>query len=184
MTPLKTALEKKWRDIPGYEGHYQVSDSGEIKSFRRNAKGVLLTLTTTILGYHQTCLMVNGHAYRPLVQGLVMSAFVGPRPNGHEVNHKNGIKTDNRIENLEYVTPSENMMHAIRTGLQKIRRGSELSHAKLNEAQVREIFLSPDPVRALSKIYGVCDATIYKLKAGGSWRHITADLRKELGVEG
>src|SRR4051812_26207214 len=97
---LRERLEK-WADVPGYEGLYRVSIDGQIKSIRA---GRVLKPASNKWGHLQVCLHRNNKPNRQFVHRLVMLAFVGPCPPTKQVNHLNGIKADNRLENLEYVT--------------------------------------------------------------------------------
>lgn len=111
--------EELWKDIPEYEGYYQVSNLGNVKSLLDN-KGrqrELILKLDTAAGYRQIALYKNGIMKRFKVHRLVVFAFYGM--SSLQVNHINGNKTDNRLCNLEYVTQSENMKHAYRLGLEK-----------------------------------------------------------------
>lgn len=111
-------LEKEiWKDIPNYEGLYQASNLGRVKSlerFRKGKNGSLVTIKEKILkqqlvcGYYQIGLYKQSIQKFHQVHRLVWSAFNGPIPEGYEVNHINEIKTDNRLENLNLMTHKEN----------------------------------------------------------------------------
>lgn len=99
-------------------------------------------------GYLRVTLSVDGKRRNLFVHHLIAEAFHGPRPDGLQLNHRNGIKTDNRPENLEYVTAKENMQHAIRTGLivhpgpggtlaQRRRKREQLKAAKAKAAKIK-----------------------------------------------
>lgn len=102
-----------------------------------------------------------------------MSAFVGKCPEGITVNHLNGDKTDNRLENLEYATQSENNFHAVRV-LGK-RRGEDHYYSVLTEEQVKEIrTLLQQKVgrQKIASMYGVTTGAIKGIVEGRSWRHV------------
>lgn len=107
-----------WKDIKGYEGAYQVSNKGRIKSLPRTTTngGVMKLYVNTWNGYCYVGLHFKGNYKSYRVHRLVMNAFVGEMPD-KQINHINGIKTDNSLENLEYCTASENLLHAHAHGL-------------------------------------------------------------------
>lgn len=113
-------LDEVWKDIPGYEGYYQVSDTGRVRSVdreitcsdgstRRN-HGKIINHTHTNRGqkYPVVSLCVDGKSKSHLVHRLVASAFLGPIPEGMEVDHINENGRDNRVENLRYLSRREN----------------------------------------------------------------------------
>jgi hypothetical protein len=95
-----------WLPIPEFH-NYEISDDGQVRRIdtKREIKSYKMTN-----GYMRIFLGKNNGRQ---VHCLVMAAFVGKKPEGYQVNHKNGIKADNRLENLEYLTQKENMRHAV-----------------------------------------------------------------------
>lgn len=126
-----------WKDISGYEGLYQVSSFGKVRSLDRfvrgnrdnlrKQKGITLKPSLSNRGYHLVSLCKGGKSETCRVHRLVMQAFSEPVVGKDHINHKNGIKTDNRIENLEWCTPQENSVHAYRTlGMPAWNKGKRL----------------------------------------------------------
>ena len=111
---------EKWRVIPSYE-NYAVSNLGRIMRLvnagNTYAGKILKVAVNKKYGYRMADLYMNGKRSLCKVGKLVALAFLGPCPSGKEVNHKNGIKTEDKPENLEYITHSENIQHAYDLGL-------------------------------------------------------------------
>lgn len=114
---------ERWLAVPGYEGCYEVSDQGQVRSLdRRSTRGahsVLArgrVLTPKFTPYPTVSLWLDGRQYTRRVHTLVAEAFIGPRPPGMYVCHGNGDETDNRLENLRYDTPSANELDTVRHG--------------------------------------------------------------------
>ena len=127
-----------WKAIPGFEGQYEISDQGRCKNVGSGpgiVTGHILKPLRTIHGYTQYRL---GKYEKPkTIHSLVLLAFVGQRPIDFDINHKNGVKDDNRLENLEYVSKSDNCIHM--THVLGKRRGESHGNAKLTDDAVREI---------------------------------------------
>ena len=148
--------------------NHSVSNHGRI---RNDITGKIRKPVVTKLGYQQ--IKIVGKMY--LLHRLIAIGFI-PNPNNlPEVNHKNGIKTDNRVENLEWCTKSENIRHAIKTGLKNMS-GSKNPDSKLNEKQVLEIRAKYIPKTyhsyMLAKEYGVSQHCIMLILQRKKWIHI------------
>jgi len=111
-------LGELWKDIIGFEGYYKISNMGRVKSL--NARlGDLIMAGGTCEGYKNIKLTINYKNTYFRIHKLVALHFISNPENKPFVNHKNGVKNDNRVENLEWCTQSENTQHAYDTGLQK-----------------------------------------------------------------
>jgi hypothetical protein len=115
-------MEEIWKDIPEYEGLYQISNLGNVKSQHFNRMsgqkpGQLLKIRLTYNGYLYIQLRMGDTSKTHFVHRLIAESFISNPDNKPVINHINGIKNDNRIENLEWCTQSENVRHAIDTGL-------------------------------------------------------------------
>lgn len=119
-------LNEAWAPVPGYEGHYEVSDIGRVRSLDRvltNRDGVVKRRRGRILkqqarpdGRRGVSLCLNDHRLEAGVHTLVLAAFVGPRPDGQVCRHLNDVPRDNRLVNLAYGTHSENALDLVRNG--------------------------------------------------------------------
>ena len=117
---------ERWLPVPGFEGYYEVSDHGSVRSLDRqvtprngspyNLSGKVLSLSENADGYPMVQLWRDGRGTRKLVHALVLEAFVGPRPEEMEACHWDDNRTDNRVQNLRWGTQSENRQDRIRNG--------------------------------------------------------------------
>lgn len=174
-------IEEIWRPVVGYEGWYSVSNLGKIRRDRINSYtsgGIMKTRIIIDKGYEQVNLCRDGVRQEFKVHKLVAAAFIGPRPNKYQINHKNGIKTDNSADNLEYLTASENQLHSVKHGLFQDSSGSRNPMAKTNEETVLKIRSEFDgnnrreSAKNLSEKYGIRRADIYRIINRERWKHI------------
>lgn len=173
-----------WKDIKGYEGLYQVSNFGRVRSIDRyvsHPKSGMLYLKGRPMslsirnGYSVVSLNKNGKATSHLVHRLVAVAFIENIENKPQVNHKNGVKDDNNISNLEWVTASENSIHAYKKNLNQ--KGINHYKSKLTNDKVKAIkrLLSMKPninKYSLAKKVGVTNGVIYQIINKTTWKHI------------
>lgn len=167
---------EQFKPIKDFEGLYEVSNLGNIKSIRNNAykKGGLLNLSKNGNGYLMVRIYKDKRCYKRYIHRLVAEAFIPNPLNKKEVNHINGISDFNYVSNLEWCTSSENCIHAIKTGANVPQKGIEKSAAKLNEMQVRIIrkLRGQIPQREIGKYFNVAHSVVSNIQRGKSWVHI------------
>jgi len=169
---METQIEI-WKDIQGYAGIYQVSNIGNVK----NTTDIkMLKPQKATNGYRHVYLSAFGKAIKFFIHRLVASAFIPNPENKKTVNHINGIKHDNRVENLEWNTHSENIKHAFNTGLHVPTplKGDKNGMAKLSEAHVIEIrtLSGKLSVNKIAEQFNTPASTIYKILNRETWQHI------------
>lgn len=167
--------EEIWKDIKGFEGKYQVSSYGRVKSLV-GRKERLLKQQTSEYGYKYVVLRVNKLAKVFFIHKEVLKSFVSNHKCKKQGNHINGIKTDNRLSNLEWCNPSENIKHAFDNGLVTRLKGSLNTHAKLSELDVKEIrsICSKEHknYKSIAKRYDISVANVSAIVLRKSWKHI------------
>ena len=172
-------MKEIWKSIEGMEGVYSMSSEGRIRSEERvivHSNGTKQPIRERILkpqknkyGYLSVCLYLPEKKKKTcLVHQLVCAAFHGPKPEGRDVNHIDGVKTNNRASNLEWVTRSENHLHAYRTGLMD-KKGEKHPGAKLTEKQTMEIFKDTRPQKDIAKEFSVTQSTVSAIKRKKTW---------------
>jgi hypothetical protein len=172
-----------WRDVPGYEGYYQVSSHGRVKSVERMVKfgnqlrtvrGALLTPLLGSCGHLKVSLSRNSRMRHQYIHRLVLEAFVGSCPDGMECCHfPDRDPSNNRLENLRWGTSKDNAEDMILHGTSG--RGERNSAAKLTEAAVllvRSWSLKGITQKSIAYHFGVSRATIGDILAGRTWRHL------------
>jgi len=169
---MEEVREEEWRYVHGYKGWYDISSFGRVM----RVKKVTSTFNGKILnpggstGYKNVSLYKNGKRKYALVHRLVMQSFVGQCPEGNVVNHKDGNKTNNKLDNLEYITPSENVLHAFAIGLRN-NRGESQYLSKLTEDDVCEIRerLDKETQKSIADSFNVNKSTIGNIARGKTW---------------
>ena len=169
-----------WRSIESLNGKYEVSNYARI----RNAKtGKILKQFVSRHGYN--VLQVRPTPYHPVnirVHRIVAEAFLGKCPDGCVVNHKDGNKKNNSVENLEYVSPSENNIHALNAGLRhratkgNQRRGENHPSAVLTENEVRRILQIHKDRRwgkvKIARQFNISVGAVSAILQNRSWKNI------------
>ncbi len=182
-------MTEEWRAVPGWSGFYEVSDAGNVRSLdrrwpvtnrfgnveNRQHRGKLLKLGVLKNGYQMVSLTRPGGVRRyAYVHNLVAEAFIGPKPLGEEVCHRDGVRTHNALRNLRYGTRSSNALDRHVHGTMNQARGVDHYHAKLDEDAVRRIReLAPGMSRrALGRMFGVRHRTVSDVVERRSWKHV------------
>jgi hypothetical protein len=173
-----------WKDIKEFNNEYQISNLGRIRSKEAiiiRSNGIPYKRESKILkpavdkGYLKGAVCLNKKLVRYKIHRLVADAFVNGKKDGLEVNHINGNKTDNNAQNLEWVTRSENMIHAVKTGLLPVTRGSQRVQAKMDEQTVLKIYDLRSKGLQRKLILSELGITINMYKdviRGRTWKHV------------
>lgn len=134
IPPTDPRFGEIWMPVIGYEGWYEISNFGDVRRIAKSRGAVVGRVIAQTFnkyrGYYSVSLHKRRKTKRVAIHILLMETFVGKRPEGYTINHKDGNKINNKLENLEYCTKSENSYHACLFGL---------SDCKLNEWQRRII---------------------------------------------
>jgi hypothetical protein len=172
---------KIWKTIKGFED-YQVSSDGEIKTFNWKNKGIEAIMKPAFdnSGYLRTMLKhkETGKFCTIKVHRIVAQNFIDNPLNKPQVNHMNGIRHDNRVDNLEWVTMSENQLHSYRV-LNRDVRGEKNSCAKLkneNVLWIRENYPNRKNLnltrKKIAEMFGISEGTLKQVISRKKWKHI------------
>ncbi len=174
-----------WKDIPGYEGYYQVSTGGRVKSVDREVIGIdgktykyrgkVLKQRLNHKGYPDVNLSKDRNYKTITTHILVAKTFINNPENKPQVNHIDADKTNNNVNNLEWVTNKENMIHASKKGLLNNKHENN-PNAILNIKEVLEItyLLKRNvPIKKIANKYKVSIHCIYDIKRGKRWKGVT-----------
>lgn len=171
-------MSERWQDIPGYEGLYQCSTLGNIRSVDRQvpyrggpktriAKGQLLSPYVSHKGYAHVVLCHDGKRHVKELHTLIAATFLGPRPERHHTHHINGDKLNNRPANLKYVPVTAHHQHH--------HQGTGCHKAVLTDREVVEILdllKQGKYQKDIAKMFGVGRSTIGEIDRGRTWKHI------------
>ena len=161
-------MATEWKTIPGYD-HLEASDQGEIKD-----NGNIIRQSRMSHGYKRVRV---GPGKRETVHKLVALAFLGPKPDGHEVRHLNGDRADNRAANLAYGTRAENIADTMAHG--RVKKGETHHASRLTEEQVREIkmrALAGENQHELATLFGLGQDQVSRIKTGKRWAHVDGEF--------
>lgn len=176
-------MEEIWKQIDDGYGQYQISTFGRVRSLKRKNEKIL-SLDKDRNGYMNVKLSKDGVIQKFKVHRLVALAFIANPDNLPEINHKDGNKANNCINNLEWTTRSQNMKHAYDTGLKVVSEesggvsyGENNGRHKLTQQDVDEIralYIPNDPKyggRALARKYGISKTTIQAILHNQTWKN-------------
>lgn len=176
-------MDNIWKDVPGYP-LYEVSSDGTIRTKRRIARNrhssweigphIRKTMIGTT-GYKCFTISVSGRTKMMKIHRLVAQAFIPNPDNKPQVNHINGIKTDNRVENLEWCTSGENHRHARKNGLYHPAKGPDTAKAKLIDSDIYTIIGLHEGGASQRQIaYEMCISrrNVRSILSEQTWKHL------------
>lgn len=172
-------MKEVWKEIVDYEEYYSISNFGRVRSKDRIVsrgkdrtylkEGRVLSLLNN-KGYKLVFLYKGYNRKQALIHQLVAIHFIDNINNRNEINHLDCNPNNNRVDNLEWCTHKENMVHASKNNL--LPCGENNGNSLLNKKVVLEIFKSKDSVQLLAKRYNISSSSIYKIKQKKIWKHI------------
>ena len=160
---------EEMKPVVGFEEYYGVTSFGrvfnlltkrELKQYQNNC------------GYYRVCLCLKYNSKFMLAHQLVLQAFKDNINNHKEINHIDGCKWNNKLENLEYSTRSKNMLHAFNNGIIISKKGSQRYNHKLNESDVMYIKQSEERIKDLATKFKVSNTLICLIRKGKNWKHV------------
>lgn len=167
---------ERWRSISGFDGLYEVSDMGRVRSLDRKVKrgdqyltvrGRVMTPSMAGKGYRKVTLCRDGKQTHRYMHALVLETFVGPAPAGMEGAHGNGRRDDNRLTNLRWDTRSGNFADKIIHGT--ATSGERHGRRKLCAADVRQIRRASGNQNIIAARFGISRSQVYRIKMGLNW---------------
>lgn len=180
----ETLAGEEWKDIEGTDGKYQISNYGRVKSFQWG-KPKIITPRLDLDGYLSCELSIQPMKRRIFgIHRLVAKHFIPNTESKPQINHKDGIRWNSCISNLEWVTRSENVRHAFDTKMHTVLLGEDNPQAKLTNEQALYIRENPDDLtgRELAKKFGVGTTTISCIQRGEKYCYVGGEYRAEHGL--
>ena len=178
-------MTENWLPVVGYEGLYEVSDQGRVRSLTRcvamsagsifekkTIKGILLTPGDDTHGYKHVVLCRDRIRKTSKIHQLVMFAFVGPNPSRLLVLHQDGNPANNILSNLRYGTHQDNMDDKVRHGSQARHFGETNPQSKLTVADVVTIRNGSETQRIVAQKYGINQSVVSEIRSGKAWAHV------------
>jgi hypothetical protein len=173
--------EEVWVPVLGHEKTYEISNRGHLRSLTREVRyrhgtcirpGREISGSADKDGYLIAGLSCWGVRRTVKLHRLVAESFLPPVPGAHHVNHKNFIKFDNRVENLEWVSHSTNMRHAAATGkLSGTFNPKKAKKLTAKDARAIRVELARGVAKSsVARMFGVCSGTITSIQRGKTWR--------------
>lgn len=179
-------MREIWKDIPGFEGCYQASNSGKIKSKKRTVTystgktqiypSVVLIPGVTESGYYSVTLCKDTRRFTKRVCRLIGLTFIPNPENKPQINHKDGDKKNDAVSNLEWSTGSENQLHRYRVLKKGVPVGEKHANSKVNNSSVKKIRQMHSTglysQRAIGDKFGISQPTVWEIVNNKIWTHI------------
>lgn len=168
-------VDERWLPVVGYEGRYEVSDVGRVRSVTRVLRnghrwaGRVLRIHKNPYGYPSIGLMMDGRQKTKNIHRMVLDAFVGPNPDMY-CRHLDGNPENNKLENLKWGTQSQNSMDRVRHGTSN--RGVNHGNSKLCDVDVWLIRECEGSQRRKAGFFGVSETTISEIISRKTWVHV------------
>ena len=172
----------EWKDVKGYEGFYQVSNTGLVRSLDRRVNGRRGLIKGKLMkpevrnGYERVMLQKDGNTSRVFVHRLVATAFIGDCPENYECCHNDGNPSNNHVENLRWDSKSANQLDRLKHGTACI--GENHSNSYLTEDDILEIRNFNGSVSEAIKEFGIARTTYFNIRHGRTWKYSGGPLTK------
>lgn len=191
-------MKEEWKPVVGYENQYEISNLGKVRSVTRAinnkhgrksvVKGINKKTSFTRLGYENVSLCKGGIEKKFYIHRLVAQSFI-PNPDGKEtVNHMDGIKSNNCVSNLEWLTQKENVRHSFDSGKRDITSGTRCWNATLTDHEVllmrklSKINGGSYETVEIAKLFGVHRKTVYNIVNNKTRNNINIELNESQGI--